>query len=63
LIALATIFDEGHIVRGRIPAPVVKALKAKDGDVMAFERTSSGAIVVRKSTAAERKSQGKGGQK
>jgi hypothetical protein len=29
LIALATLFDEGQIVRGRIPSPVVKALKAQ----------------------------------
>jgi bifunctional DNA-binding transcriptional regulator/antitoxin component of YhaV-PrlF toxin-antitoxin module len=63
LIALATIFDEGHITRGRIPAPVVKALKAKGGDVVAFERTMDGKIVVRKSTATERKSHGKGSQK
>jgi bifunctional DNA-binding transcriptional regulator/antitoxin component of YhaV-PrlF toxin-antitoxin module len=63
LIALATLFDEGHIVRGRIPAPVVKALKAKGGDVVAFERTSDGKILLRKSTATERKAQGKGGKK
>lgn len=59
VIALATIFDEGPVVRGRIPAPVVKALKAKGGDVVAFERGPGGAVVLRKSTAAERKSQNK----
>lgn len=63
LIALATLFDEGTIVRGRIPSPVVKALKAKGGDVVAFERTADGKILLRKSTATERKSQGKGSKK
>ncbi len=56
LIALATINQDGTTVRGKIPAPVVKALKAKGGDVLAFERQLDGAVMVRKSTAAERKS-------
>jgi bifunctional DNA-binding transcriptional regulator/antitoxin component of YhaV-PrlF toxin-antitoxin module len=63
LIALATLFDEGTIVRGRIPVTVVKALKAKGGDVVAFERTSDGKIILRKATAAERKAQGKGSKR
>ncbi len=56
LIALATVYQDGTTVRGKIPAPVVKALKAKGGDVLAFERRADGAVIVRKSTAAERKS-------
>jgi bifunctional DNA-binding transcriptional regulator/antitoxin component of YhaV-PrlF toxin-antitoxin module len=63
VIALATIFDEGRIVRGKIPVPVVRALKANGGDVVAFERKPDGAIVLRKSTATERKSLGKGSKK
>ena len=55
LIALATVYQDGTTVRGKIPAPVVKALKAKSGDVLAFERRAD-AVIVRKSTAAERKS-------
>ena len=55
LIALAAVYQDGTTVRGKIPAPVVKALKAKDGDVLAFERQAGGAVVVRKATAAERK--------
>ena len=55
LIALAAVYQDGTTVRGKIPAPVVKALKAKGGDVLAFERQSDGAVIVRKSTAAERK--------
>jgi bifunctional DNA-binding transcriptional regulator/antitoxin component of YhaV-PrlF toxin-antitoxin module len=43
-------------VRGKIPAPVVKALRAKGGDVLAFERQADGTVIVRKSTAAQRKS-------
>ncbi len=56
LIALATVYQDGTTVRGKIPAPVVKALKAKDGDGLAFERQADGTVIVRKSTAAERKS-------
>lgn len=59
LIALSTLFEDGTSVRGKIPVPVVKALKAKGGDILAFERRSDGAVVVRKSTAAERKAGGK----
>ncbi len=55
LIALATLFQDGTSVRGKIPVPLVKALKAKGGDVLAFERRSDGMVIVRKSTAAERK--------
>ena len=55
LIALSTLFADVSSVRGKIPVPVVKALKAKAGDVLVFERRSDGAVVVRKSTAAERK--------
>jgi bifunctional DNA-binding transcriptional regulator/antitoxin component of YhaV-PrlF toxin-antitoxin module len=55
LIALSTLFADVSSVRGKIPVPVVKALKAKAGDMLAFERRSDGAVVVRKSTAAERK--------
>lgn len=61
LIALSTLFEDGTSVRGKIPIPVVKALKAKGGDVLAFERQSDGSVVVRKSTAAERKAGGGGG--
>jgi antitoxin component of MazEF toxin-antitoxin module len=55
VIALATVFQDGTSVRGKIPYSVVKALKAKDSDVLAFERQSNGAVILRKSTAAERK--------
>ena len=55
LIALATLFQDGTSVRGKIPVPLVKALKAKGGDMLAFERQSDGTVIVRKSTAAERK--------
>jgi hypothetical protein len=55
LIALATLFQDGTSVRGKIPVPLVKALKAKGGDVLAFERRADGTVIVRKSTAAERK--------
>ena len=53
VIATATVYQDGPSVRGKIPAPVVKALKAGDGDVLVFER-GQGGVVVRKSTAAER---------
>jgi bifunctional DNA-binding transcriptional regulator/antitoxin component of YhaV-PrlF toxin-antitoxin module len=55
LIALSTLFEDVSSVRGKIPVPVVKALKAKAGDMLAFERRPDGTVVVRKSTAAERK--------
>jgi bifunctional DNA-binding transcriptional regulator/antitoxin component of YhaV-PrlF toxin-antitoxin module len=55
LIALASLFEDGSSIRGKIPVPLVKALKAKGGDKLAFERQSDGTIVVRKSTATERK--------
>lgn len=60
LIALSTLFQDVSSVRGKIPVPVIKALKAKAGDMLAFERQSDGAVVVRKSTAAERKAGGSG---
>ncbi len=55
LIALAVDYQDGTTVRGKIPAPVVKALRANEGDVLAFERRTDGAVIVRKATAAERK--------
>lgn len=55
LIALTTLFQDGTSVRGKIPIPLVKALKAKGGDVLAFERRADGTVIVCKSTAAERK--------
>jgi len=63
LIALATLFQDGTSVRGKIPVPLVKALKAKGGDMLAFERRSDGTVIVRKSTAAERKLGTSGKQK
>ncbi len=65
VIALATVYQDGSSVRGKIPASVVKALRAKDGDVLAFERQSDGRVLVRKSNAAERKglASKKGGRK
>jgi bifunctional DNA-binding transcriptional regulator/antitoxin component of YhaV-PrlF toxin-antitoxin module len=65
VIALATVYQDGTSVRGKIPASVVKALRAKDGDVLAFERRSDGRVLVRKSNAAERKglASKKGGKK
>ncbi len=36
VIALATFYRDGASVRGKIPNSVVKALRAKDGDVLAF---------------------------
>lgn len=62
LIALSTLFDDVSSVRGKIPVPVIKVLKAKAGDLLAFERRSDGTVIVRKSTAAERKS-GSSGRK
>jgi bifunctional DNA-binding transcriptional regulator/antitoxin component of YhaV-PrlF toxin-antitoxin module len=55
LIALSTLFEDGASVRGKIPVPVIKALKAKGGDMLAFERRADGVVILRKSTAAERK--------
>ena len=65
VIALATVYQDGTSVRGKIPTSVVKALRAKDGDVLAFERQSDGAVLVRKSNASERKglASKKGGKK
>jgi bifunctional DNA-binding transcriptional regulator/antitoxin component of YhaV-PrlF toxin-antitoxin module len=63
LIALSTLFEDGASVRGKIPVPVIKALKAKGGDLLAFERRTDGSVVVRKSTAAERKAGGGSGRK
>jgi len=63
VIALATLFQDGTSVRGKIPVPLVKALKAKGGDVLTFERRADGAVVVRKSTASERKAGSSGGKK
>jgi antitoxin component of MazEF toxin-antitoxin module len=65
VIALATVYQDGSSVRGKIPASVVKALRAKDGDVLAFERQSDGRVLVRKSNASERKglASKKGGKK
>jgi bifunctional DNA-binding transcriptional regulator/antitoxin component of YhaV-PrlF toxin-antitoxin module len=51
-------------VRGKIPAPVVRALKAGGGDVLAFERGPGGGVVVRKAAkAAAKKAAKKGGKK
>ena len=63
VIALTTLFQDGTSVRGKIPVALVKALRAKGGDMLAFERRSDGAVVVRKSTAAERKAGATGGTK
>ncbi|MDT5268294.1 MAG: hypothetical protein QOH49_480 [Acidobacteriota bacterium] len=63
IIAIATAYQDGPSVRGKIPAPVVKALKAGDGDVLVFERLPDGSVAVRKSTAAERKGRARGGRK
>jgi hypothetical protein len=63
IIALATVYQDGTSVRGKIPAPVVKALKAGDGDVLVFERLLDGSVAVRKSTAAERKGRARSGGK
>lgn len=64
VIATATIYRDGSIVRGKIPAPVVRALKATGGDVLVFERGPGGGVVVRKATkAAAKKAAKKGGKK
>ena len=55
VIARATVYQDGEMVRGKIPVPVVKALKAKAGEVLTFEAQTDGSVVVRKATAAERK--------
>jgi len=56
LTAHAAVNHDGAALSGKIPAPVVKALKAKAGDVLAFGRRADGAVIVRKWTPAERKS-------
>ncbi len=38
VIALTTLFQDGPSVRGKIPVALVKALKAKGGDILAIER-------------------------
>lgn len=63
IIAIATVYQDGTSVRGKIPVSVVRALKAGDGDVLAFERLPDGSVAVRKSTAAERKGRARGGRK
>jgi bifunctional DNA-binding transcriptional regulator/antitoxin component of YhaV-PrlF toxin-antitoxin module len=59
VIAFTRVRDEGPVMRGRLPAPVVKALGARDRDVLAFERRPDGAIVVRLATVRERRSKKK----
>lgn len=59
VIAFTTVRDEGPVVRGRLPAPVVKALGARDGDVPAFGLRADGTVVVRGATPAERAARGK----
>jgi antitoxin component of MazEF toxin-antitoxin module len=54
-IVIATVSEHAGNLRGRIPAPIVKVLKAKAGDLLAFEELSDGSILLRKSIAAERK--------
>ena len=55
LIALASLFEDGASIRGKIHVPHAKTLKAKGG-VLAFEPQSNRTVGVRKSTAAtERK--------
>ncbi len=56
MIALDTVYQDGATVRGKIPMSVVKALRAKGGDDLAFDQYADGAVVVRKSTATNRKS-------
>jgi len=63
MLARASIHQDGEIVRGKIPVPVVKALRAKEGDALIFEQRSDGTVVVRKATAAERKVRAKSGTK
>jgi bifunctional DNA-binding transcriptional regulator/antitoxin component of YhaV-PrlF toxin-antitoxin module len=55
-IARATVYQDGDMVRGKIPVPVVRALKAKDRDVLIFESQTDGTVTVRKATATERRS-------
>lgn len=62
VIALAAISPHQEKLRGRIPAPVSNALKGKSGDVLAFERMQDGSVLLRKSTASERKAKKKGGK-
>ena len=63
VIATAAVYRDGSIVRGKIPAPVVRALKAGDGDVLVFERGPGGAVVVRKATKGTAKKAAKQGGK
>jgi|GEM_PF-3073528 len=63
VIAAATVYQDGATVRGKIPASVVRALKAKDGDVLIFERLPDGGVALRKSTASERKGRAGGSKK
>ena len=64
VIATAAVYRDGSIVRGKIPAPVVRALEAGDGDVLVFEWGSGGGGVVRKATkGAAKKAAKKGGRK
>jgi len=62
VIAFTTVRDEGPVMRGRLPAPVVRALGARDGDVLAFERRPDATVVVRMATATERAARGKGAE-
>jgi hypothetical protein len=55
VIATAAVYRDGTTVRGKIPAPVVRALKAGDGDALVFERGPGGGVLVRKATKGERK--------
>jgi hypothetical protein len=43
----AMISDEGGVVRGRIPAPLVRDLGAKDGDYLVFNHDGSGNVSVK----------------
>jgi hypothetical protein len=62
VIATAAVYRDGPSVRGKIPAPVVRALKAADGDVLVFERGPSG-VVVRKAAKGTAKKAAKKGRK
>lgn len=54
VIGRTSIFEDGTGVRGKVPSSVAKALHAKAGDMLIFERRG-GDVLIRKSTAAERK--------
>ena len=62
VIATAAVYRDGSTVRGKIPAPVVRALKAGDGDVLAFERGPGGVVVVRKAAKGAAKKAAKKGK-